>query len=357
MAQPQRQADVHQDELCPPNKRYALMDANKKIDLDNPLCPNESKIIENILQNHPLRFSIVASSSVPWIYLGLHYSLEHPSTPISYPRFTKLIVSHYMTAFSEISRRVHDKYNNLEDDEMLTEHYRMYDAVFGVDVPMTQSQPIESTHGTHRTTSAPRSPNPDVDEGESSDPRKFTIIRLGIPPRRSTRLTSPTPIPTTEIEKLMEGTKNVGADEVDSFTLRQNDLGTRQQNQDDVGKMIVEAIQQDRENLWVEITSQINNAITNHIPSQDDPHDDAHPKGENSAKRQKTYEHGTYVFGESSSGQINESEPDDDELPIEKVSQEHVMSQTIDEAKLCKVVNEMLRQRCTSGDEHQYHID
>ncbi|GKF10785.1 hypothetical protein Tco_0048711 [Tanacetum coccineum] len=70
MAHPQRQADVHQDELCPPNKRYAFMDANKKIDLDNPLCPNESKIMENILQNHPLRFSIAASSSVPWIYLG-----------------------------------------------------------------------------------------------------------------------------------------------------------------------------------------------------------------------------------------------------------------------------------------------
>ncbi|GJZ76644.1 hypothetical protein Tco_0641316 [Tanacetum coccineum] len=36
MAQPQRQADVHQDELCLPNKHYALMDANKKRDLDNP---------------------------------------------------------------------------------------------------------------------------------------------------------------------------------------------------------------------------------------------------------------------------------------------------------------------------------
>nr|GEW03845.1 uncharacterized mitochondrial protein AtMg00810-like [Tanacetum cinerariifolium] len=200
MAQPQIQANVHQDELCPPNKRYALMDANKKINLDNPLCPNESKIMANILQNHPLRFSIVASSSVPWIYLGqfwhtlkedgskyrlsfmldrkeitltlddfriifqlpeatdnnhkrfvaapkfskmvpfyindigftlelrspsnikttgLYYSLEHPSALITYPRFTKLIVSHYMTAFFEISRRVRDKYHNLEDDEMV----------------------------------------------------------------------------------------------------------------------------------------------------------------------------------------------------------------------------------------------
>ncbi|GJX92146.1 hypothetical protein Tco_0345472 [Tanacetum coccineum] len=70
MAQPQRPADVHQDELCPPNKRYALMDANKKIDLDNPLYPNESKIMANIIQNHSLRFNIAASSFVPWIYMG-----------------------------------------------------------------------------------------------------------------------------------------------------------------------------------------------------------------------------------------------------------------------------------------------
>ncbi|GJU59001.1 hypothetical protein Tco_1236767 [Tanacetum coccineum] len=70
MEQPQRPAEVHQDELCPPNKRYALMGANKKVDLENPLCPDESRILANILQNHPLRFSIAASSSVPWIYLG-----------------------------------------------------------------------------------------------------------------------------------------------------------------------------------------------------------------------------------------------------------------------------------------------
>ncbi|GKE61800.1 hypothetical protein Tco_1512167, partial [Tanacetum coccineum] len=32
------------------------------------------------------------------------------------------------------------------------------------------------------------------------------------------------------------------------------------------------------------------------------------------------------------------------------------MSEIVDEVKLRKVVDEMLRQRCTSGDEHQYHI-
>ncbi|GJT88956.1 hypothetical protein Tco_1070673, partial [Tanacetum coccineum] len=44
------------------------------------------------------------------------------------------------------------------------------------------------------------------------------------------------------------------------------------------------------------------------LRDQDDHHDDAHPKGENSAKRKKTSEHGTYVMRESSSGQANESE-------------------------------------------------
>ncbi|GKG08942.1 hypothetical protein Tco_0334774, partial [Tanacetum coccineum] len=101
----------------------------------------------------------------------------------------------------------------------------------------------------------------------------------------------------------------------------------------------------------------------------DDPHDDAHLEGENSAKRQKTSEHGTFVCGESSSGQDYESELgqstsgnqeqsdefdfwtnsyaiDDDVLPNKKVSQELVdkISQTIDEVKLRKVVDEMLRQ-------------
>nr|GFA58369.1 hypothetical protein [Tanacetum cinerariifolium] len=82
------------------------------------------------------------------------------------------------------------------------------------------------------------------------------------------------------------------------------------------------------------------------ISHQDDPYDDAHPEEENSAKRQKTYEHETFVLGESSSGQNYKSEPDDDVLPNEKVSQELVNenSQTVDEAKLCKV-DEMLRQQ------------
>nr|GEU65964.1 hypothetical protein [Tanacetum cinerariifolium] len=50
---------------------------------------------------------------------GLHNLLEHLTTLIPYPRFTKLIVSHYMTAFPKILRRACDKYHNVEDDEMV----------------------------------------------------------------------------------------------------------------------------------------------------------------------------------------------------------------------------------------------
>ncbi|GJY12006.1 hypothetical protein Tco_0381315 [Tanacetum coccineum] len=69
MAQQQHASDVHPDELCPPNKRYDLMDANKKVDFEQVQCPPESKILMNNIKDHPLRFNIAASSSVPWISL------------------------------------------------------------------------------------------------------------------------------------------------------------------------------------------------------------------------------------------------------------------------------------------------
>ncbi|GKB04645.1 hypothetical protein Tco_0832840 [Tanacetum coccineum] len=234
----------------------------------------------------------------------------------------------------------------------------------------------------------------------------------------------------------------------------------RQKTKEEMERMIAKAILQERGNIQAEISSQIQNAIDNHIPSQvdasvrsymsghilhvhlvqsqtpsvpeqqyqlylsmkndtqlqqqdiaiwlalqmkfknlqvpqttcrpsavrprdqDDPRDDAHPEGENSTKRQKTSKYKAYVSGDSSSGQVNEEErgpstsgnqehvddydfctdsyaSDDDEIPTKQVSQDIMkeVSLTIDEAKLKKMTEEMLRQRCTSGDEHQYHID
>ncbi|GJU57494.1 hypothetical protein Tco_1235260 [Tanacetum coccineum] len=96
----------------------------------------------------------------------------------------------------------------ITDEMKLTDNYRMYATVFGVDVPTTQSQPIEFTQGT-RTTSTPRSPNPNVDEGESNVQKVEEHLIA------------------EEIKKLVEGSKNVENVEVDSSTLRQNDPDTR----------------------------------------------------------------------------------------------------------------------------------
>nr|GEU32917.1 integrase, catalytic region, zinc finger, CCHC-type, peptidase aspartic, catalytic [Tanacetum cinerariifolium] len=255
MAQPQRSADVHQDELCPPNKRYALMDANKKIDPDNPQYPNESKIVN-----------------------GLHYALKNPPTQIPYPRFTKIIIGHCMIEFLEISRRARDKYHNLEDDVMVKNIFNS--GKHKDDVPMTQLQPIESTQGTHRTLSAPR-----LAEHKSHDELEAQQTVQKVEEH----------LIAEETEKLAEGAENVKKVEVNSSTLRQD------------------------------VTQTIPGTRPSgvRLRDEDDPHDDAHLEGENSAKMQKTSEHGTFVFGESSSGQDFESE----------------------------------QGPSTSGDEHQYHID
>ncbi|GJZ00713.1 hypothetical protein Tco_0518142 [Tanacetum coccineum] len=91
---------------------------------------------------------------------------------------------------------------------------------------------------------------------------------------------------------------------------------------------------------------------------QDDPHDDAHPEGKNSAKRQKSSEYEAYQDDDFDFW-TDSYASDDDEIPSKQVSQKIMeeVSLTIDEAKLRKMADEMLRQRCTSGDEHQYHID
>ncbi|GJZ21906.1 putative reverse transcriptase domain-containing protein [Tanacetum coccineum] len=240
MAQ-QHAADVHPDELCPPNKRYDLMDANKKIDFEQV---------------------IAASSSVPWIYMAqfwhtlkedrskyrLTFMLDKKELSLTLDDFRKILhlpqatdnnhdsfipppsfldmvpfyknelgftmelktsssfkitglLQPWQTLYKIFSKclitrvtgwdqpplpimqmmRARYRYHNLKDDDLMknilysgrykdkvgmkipawmvleeikhTEHYRMYAEVFRIDVPLTQSQPTESTQGTHRTPS------------------------------------------------------------------------------------------------------------------------------------------------------------------------------------------------------------
>nr|GEX46622.1 reverse transcriptase domain-containing protein [Tanacetum cinerariifolium] len=189
------------------------------------------------------------------LWEGIYYSLLHSTSSIPYPRFTKIIIGHYMTNFPEISRRARDKYHNLKDDDLMknilnlgrykykvgikypywmiskemkqTEHYRIYAEVFGIDVPLIHSPLTESTQGTHRKPSAPRSPTLKVYASAST---RSTVIRLRLPQRKSIRLTPPAPVLTVDkVDKLI--LQDTLQHVVDDSSIPRNDehniLGTR----------------------------------------------------------------------------------------------------------------------------------
>nr|GFA85925.1 hypothetical protein [Tanacetum cinerariifolium] len=131
----------------------------------------------------------------------------------------------------------------ITEEMKLTENYRLYVEVFGVDVPMTQSHLVMSTHGTHRTTSAPRTPTPVVAEGESSAQQRDEA-RENVEQVKEHLMAE-------ETEKLVKGSENIAKYvdenvEVSSSPTRnddiQNVLGTRFE------------LRSDKESLEVEIT-------------------------------------------------------------------------------------------------------
>ncbi|GJZ86135.1 hypothetical protein Tco_0657745, partial [Tanacetum coccineum] len=128
--------------------------------------------------------------------------------------------------------------------------------------------------------------------------------------------------------------------EVPAMYLVEGLILERKMTKEETKRLISKAILHECGRMQAQISSQIQNAIDNAIPSlvdasicsymsghilhvhpaqvpqtacisfvvrtrdQDDPHDDAHPERDNSAKRQKTLEYEAYVSGESSSGQV-----------------------------------------------------
>nr|GEW69399.1 hypothetical protein [Tanacetum cinerariifolium] len=165
-----------------------------------------------------------------------------------------------MTNFPEISRRARDKYHNLKDDGLMknifnsgrykdkvrmkipdwmiteamkqTEDYRMYAEVFGIDVPLIQSQPTESTQGMHRTPSAPRSirltpPAPvlTVDKADElilQDTLQVSLAEHKISQEQEARenvALVDEHLASVEIEKMVEGQENL----VDDSSIPKND--------------------------------------------------------------------------------------------------------------------------------------
>ncbi|GJU95360.1 hypothetical protein Tco_1320116 [Tanacetum coccineum] len=166
IAQQQHQLMFHMPDepLCPPNKENnELWYANKKVDLEHVQCPlRKAKSDEYHQESSHYYYSICAASSI---------------------RTMDRFLWEGALLFAVIISTSSDSISKIYKD-----HY----------VPLTQSQPTESTQGTHRTTSAPRSPNPNKEATESSAPRRSTVIRLRIPERRSTRLTLSAPVPNVD---------------------------------------------------------------------------------------------------------------------------------------------------------------
>ncbi|GJW58983.1 hypothetical protein Tco_0105714 [Tanacetum coccineum] len=324
------------------------MDANKKIDLDNPLCPNESKILTNILQNHPVRFSIAASSSVPLIYLGqFWHTLKEDGSKfrllfvlnrkeltmtlddfkmifqlpqatnnnherfVATPIFIKLIISHYMIAYLEISRSVRDKNHNLEHDEMVKRIFNSRNNKAGVRIKIpswmiTDEIKLIENYRMYAHNIMEESLPIMVDDYKDTS---FSICCIRAHNGKTTQLSG------------------CGKDDCRCNTARTRESSGRDYFPSFCTRMAISTLSTMKDNpqlqhddlpIWLALKIKFEGLHTKNTPcrtsaihprDQDDPHDDAHSLGENNAKRQKTSEHGTYVFGESSSGHVNESEP------------------------------------------------
>ncbi|GKF24575.1 hypothetical protein Tco_0076897, partial [Tanacetum coccineum] len=103
--------------------------------------------------------------------------------------------------YPEISRRARDKYHNLSDDDLMKNIFnlgRYRDKVRMKILDWMITEEMQLTKYYRMTLSTPRSPNLEVEAGESSALRRSTVIRLRIPQRRSPRLTPPALMPTVD---------------------------------------------------------------------------------------------------------------------------------------------------------------
>nr|GEX90873.1 glutathione S-transferase T3-like [Tanacetum cinerariifolium] len=187
------------------------------------------------------------------------------------------------------------------------------------------------------------------------------------------------------IPSMVDNKLNKIAKKLVSFYVAEGLLLDKQNAQTNIVSLVAKVVQKEREILQAELSMQVTNVVANIVPSQikddeqvrnadlsiwwslkiefekhappvapsrldvvrtrdheDHHHDDARPEEESSAKRQKTFDHGTYSLGESSYEQVMEElNPSGSEVSPELLKE---ISGKVDEAQLQKVMNEMLRE-------------
>ncbi|GJU95919.1 hypothetical protein Tco_1320675 [Tanacetum coccineum] len=541
MAQQQHADDVHPDELCPPNKRYDLMDANKEVDLDHMQCvwdrcssdlipqPTEStqgthrtpsaprrstrltppapvptvdKADEMILQDTLQvkiekmvdgQENIVDDSSIPrndepnipGTRIEPRSDKESPEVEIAKEKEVEISKEKEV----ELTNVVIPVNVNDEDEEITDEVYELKRREKGKIVEETRNSPIptpirsprihtnlvssdteklQELTDTPHTTSSSSSPHKKLAKTNrllslfKTKPTRFkryksffhelqgrygylfAHLRARFMPRKSFDTladnlhdvmveTLPTMVDKHIKEQVMKQVPEQVRNQVPVY-VAEGLILERQKAKEETERLIAKAILQERRNIQAQISTQIENAIANVIPSQvdafvrsymsghilhvhpaqsqtssvpeqqyklylamkddpqlqqqdiaiwlalqmkferntvpqtacrtpsvrpryqDDPHDDAHPEGENKEQAPSTLSNqeqdDDFDFWTDSYAS------DDDEISTKKVSQDIMeeVSLTIDEAKMRKIADEILRQRCTSGDEHQKEI-
>ncbi|GJR95534.1 retrovirus-related pol polyprotein from transposon TNT 1-94 [Tanacetum coccineum] len=374
MAQQQHAAVVSTDELCPLNKRYDLMGANKKVDLEHVQCPPESKILTNIIKNHPLRFSIAASSSVPWIYMAQFwhtlkkdnskYRLRHKDkVGMQIPDWmiTEEMkhTEHYRMRSIRLTPPVLVPTVEKADEMILQDTLQIEKLVEGSDNVIDDSLPPKNDEPPIPSTRLEPQSDKESPKVEKTNDEEVEVTNVFIPVNvneEEDEITDkdvmsippvdylqevmfeslPTMVDTHIKEQVKKQVPEQVRDQVPVYVMKGLIL-ERQKTKEEMEWMIAKAILQERKNIQAEISSQIQKAIDNQIPSQvdvlvrnnpqlqqqdiannglplqislkfqvqqtiyrpsvvrprdqDDPHDDPHPEGENSAKRQKTSEY------------------------------------------------------------------
>ncbi|GJY25796.1 hypothetical protein Tco_0400522 [Tanacetum coccineum] len=272
----------------------------------------------------------------------------------------------------------------------------------------------------HRIPSAPRSPTPKKDTTEPSAPKRSTMIRFRLPERRSTHLTPPALVSTVDKADeiilqdtlhMMKGSENVIDNSLPPRNNEPKILDTRLEPMSDKesleveitndeerrekGKIVEESrstpfptpIRSPRIHTDIELhgrytylfehlkarflsrksfdtlADHLQEVMVKSLPTIVDTHIKEQVK-----KQVLEHVRDQVLASITSRNQEQEDDydfwtesyaSDDDEIPTKQMTQDIMeeVSLTIDKAKLKKIVDEMLRQRCTSGDEHQYHID
>ncbi|GJY17119.1 putative reverse transcriptase domain-containing protein [Tanacetum coccineum] len=118
----------------------------------------------------------------------------YPTAVTPYPRFTKIIVDHFMTENLDIPKRLHEHYHKLANEAIVKSisNSRKNKERLGMRIlewMMTEEMKLIRHY---QTPSAPRPPNPISTQGESSASRKPTFIRICVRSQRDPE----TPIPT-----------------------------------------------------------------------------------------------------------------------------------------------------------------